>query len=328
MPTPRTEVVAAAIGDTIYTIGGLDSDGAALDKVEAYNTLTDTWTEVAPLPIRVHHAAAVSYKGMLYVIGGFAEGFDPTSTVFMYNPKTDSWSRSADMSIARAALTAEVIDGIIYAVGGATEEAMRHIILGTNEAYDPVRNSWETKAPMPTPREHLASGIVAGKMYVIAGRTTGNVGGPDTNLAINEEYNPVTDTWRTRAPMPSKRGGIVGSFTAEAVFVFGGEQRSGTFGNNEQYFPANDTWKIREKLPTPRHGLAAATIGRSIYVIGGGPRPALTVSGANERFDVDTVEPPILDQPAISALLTILVPVLAVGVVSIIIVALKRKTTL
>ena len=326
MPTLRIEMDAAAIGDTIYAIGGIDSEGATLDKVEAYNTLTDTWTEVAPLPIAVHHPAAISYEGILYVIGGYTDGFNPSSAVFMYDPKTDSWSRAADMSIARGALTVEVIDGIIYAVGGAsTEEPNRHILLGTNEAYDPVKDRWETKAPMPTPREHLASGIVGGKMYVIGGRTTGKVGGPDTNLDINEEYDPASDTWRLRAPMPSKRGGIAGSSTTEAIFIFGGEQRfRGSFWNNEQYLPASDTWEIRENLPTPRHGHGAATIGRSIYVIGGGPRPGLSLTGANERFSVDIME---ARGPEQIALLTILIPVLAVGVASIMIIALKRKTT-
>ncbi len=327
MPTLRVEMDVAAIGDTIYAIGGLDPERATLDKVEAYNTLTDTWTEVAPLPIAIHHPAAISYDGKLYVIGGYTEGFVPSSAVFMYDPKTDSWSRAADMSIARGALTVEVVDDIIYAVGGAgTEEPRGHILLGINEAYDPVRDRWETKAPMPTPREHLASGMVGGKMYVIGGRTTGNVGGADTNLDINEQYDPVTDTWRLMAPMPTKRGGIVGSSTTEAIFIFGGEQRFlGTFWSNEQYLPASDTWTVRENLPTPRHGHGAATIGRSIYVIGGGPRPGLSATAANERFDVDIME---ARGPEQNALLTILIPVLAVGVVLMMIIGLKRKTGL
>lgn len=328
MPTLRIEMTVAAIGDTIYAIGGIAPDGASLDKVEAYNTLTDTWTEVTPLPIAIHHPSAISYEGILYVIGGYTEGFVPSSAVFMYDPRTDSWSRAADMSIARGALTVEVIDGIIYAVGGASTEEPnnKHILLGINEAFDPVRDKWETKAPMPMPREHLASGTVGGKMYVIGGRTTGGVGGPDTNLNINEEYDPVTDTWRLRAPMPSKRGGIVGSSTTEAIFIFGGEQQfRGTFWNNEQYLPASDTWTVRENLPTPRHGHGAATIGRSIYVIGGGPRIGLSATAANERFNVDIVE---ARGPALSALLTILIPVLAAGVAFMIIIGLKRKTTL
>jgi hypothetical protein len=42
-------------------------------------------------------------------------------------------------------------------------------------------------------------------------------------------------------------------------------------------------------MPTARHGLGAVHIEEDdmIYVIGGGPKPGLSVTGANEVFHVE-----------------------------------------
>ncbi len=280
MPTSRTEVVGAAIGNMIYAVGGFDSGRQTLSAVEAYDIEKDSWIEVSSLPIPLHHTTVVTYDGMLHVIGGYTTspqgGWLPSDRHFVYRPESDTWSESARMPTARGALTAQEIDGRIYAIGGATSSA----ILATNEAYNPITDSWETVEPMPTPREHLASGKGDGKIYVIGGRT----GGLTTNLDINEEYDPITDSWARRSPMPSRRGGLVGASAGGSIFIFGGESPEGTFGNNEQYFPSNDTWRVRQPMPTPRHGLAAVTVESSIYVIGGGPRPGFYFSSANEVF--------------------------------------------
>jgi N-acetylneuraminic acid mutarotase len=107
------------------------------------------------------------------------------------------------------------------------------------------------------------------------------------NLDANEEYDPATNHWSTRAPMPSKRGGIVGASLRERIYVFGGEALTGTFHNNEEYDPRTDGWAVRPSLPIARHGLAAVSLGNRIFVIGGGPSPGLSVSGVTEILTVD-----------------------------------------
>ncbi len=87
--------------------------------------------------------------------------------------------------------------------------------------------------------------------------------------------------------MPFKRGGLA-SATAmdESIYVFGGEQPSGTFSNNEKYDTASNKWTVEAPMPTARHGLAAASIGNEIYVVGGGPQPGGSAVSLNEIFHV------------------------------------------
>ncbi len=94
------------------------------------------------------------------------------------------------MPTPRSDLAADTVNGVIYALG----EYAGGSWLGTVEAYDPVTNSWTTRAPMPWPRRRLAVAQVNGLIYAIGGRVWG--GGRESDVGYVERYDPVTDTWR------------------------------------------------------------------------------------------------------------------------------------
>jgi N-acetylneuraminic acid mutarotase len=130
-------------------------------------------------------------------------------------------------------------------------------------------------------RDHLAVAVLRGRLYAIGGRREGDFG---LNLNANEEYDPKTDTWRRRAPLPTTRSGIAAAVVGGRIFVFGGESTSGTFRENEAYDPAKDTWAPYAPMLTARHGLAAVAVGDRIFVISGGPVPGGSDSDKNEVF--------------------------------------------
>jgi N-acetylneuraminic acid mutarotase len=104
------------------------------------------------------------------------------------------------------------------------------------------------------------------------------------NVDTTEVYDPINDSWTELPSMPSKRGGLTSAVVNETIYVFGGEEPSGTFNNNEKYEPRTNTWSISQPMPTARHGLAAVSIYDRIYVIGGGPEPGGSQTGLNEIF--------------------------------------------
>ena len=134
---------------------------------------------------------------------------------------------------------------------------------------------------MPTPRDHHAIGVLNGKLYAIGGRINGR---HDKSITANEEYDPSTDRWRARDPLPTVRSGIVAASLDGKVFVFGGESNFGTHNQTESYDPASNRWQSWAPMPIARHGLGAAVLGQSIYVISGGPKPGATFSSVNEVF--------------------------------------------
>ena len=280
MPTARTETIAIAVEEKIYVLGGYNIHQKGIDSVEVYNTMTNSWEKIAPLPQELNHMAAAAYNNEIYVIGGYAN-FEPITSdkLYIYNIQSDTWRQGPSMPSPRAALTAQFVGDTLFVIGGQDGEPIPPIVLATNEAFNTKTNSWETKSPMPTPREHLTSSVIDGKIYVIGGRHLN----PSTNYANNEVYDPKTDSWEILENMPTPRGGIASAAINGTIFVFGGETWTEVYGNNEQYIP-DQGWQIHAPMQIPRHGLGAATVGEKIYVIGGGVSAGMSISGVNESY--------------------------------------------
>jgi len=267
----RQEHAVAALDGKIYVVGGfITPPGSALalitDAVEAYDTATGTWEAVAPLPLEVHHVAAVASGGRLYVIGGLQTiGFIPIDTLYEYDPMEDEWRRRANLPARRGAMAAAEIDGLLYAVGGLTNSSTsttRH------EVYNPETDEWTELAPLPSPRNHLAAVAIDGKLYAVGGRT-------GSNTAELDRYDPVTDEWEVLPPMPTARGGLVAAAVDGRLIAAGGEFFTGGSGVHpevEMYDPVTNQWTSLTPMAVPRHGMGAATIGELMYVPGGGVR--------------------------------------------------------
>ena len=218
MPTPREAPAAGVVNGVIYVIGGGSNIAPYyLNPVEAYDPSTNTWTTKAPMPTARCCLAAGVVNGILYAVGGFnAVALD---TVEAYNPSTDTWTTKASMPTARGGLTAEVVNGILYAIGGATGGASP-TFLNTVEAYDPSTDTWTTKASKPTAGPGLAAGVVNGIIYAVGGNSGSNVAPIFVNAL--EAYDPSTNTWTTKAPMPTAREGLAAGVVGRVLYAVGG----------------------------------------------------------------------------------------------------------
>ena len=276
MPTPRTEVLAEAVNEKIYVLGGVDfSKGGAgqLDLVEVYDTKNDEWTRDAePLPVPIDHSVAVEYDGKIYVVGGFLHNKIPTDKLFIYDPSNKVWTGGASLPSPRGALAAEFVNGTLYAFGGLDSSQTP---VNTNWAYNPENDTWTERAPMPTARQHMASATIDGKIYALGGRTLGNGVNPpgvnvaETNFDKNEMYDPITDTWTVKQPMQDKRSGFAAAALDGRVYVFGGQDVDGIFDSVERYDPSSNTWEYITPLTSERMGLEAVGLDNKIYTIGG-----------------------------------------------------------
>ncbi|CAN5891966.1 hypothetical protein BH23ACT11_BH23ACT11_21420 [soil metagenome] len=69
LPTQRGGFAAAVLGNEILIIGG-EGDGKSYDQVEAYDTTSNTWRELAPMPTARHGIQAAVCNGGVYVAAG------------------------------------------------------------------------------------------------------------------------------------------------------------------------------------------------------------------------------------------------------------------
>lgn len=290
-PEPAQEIGGTAGNGKVYVFGGLPIGGNMAPKglVWVYDIASDTWAKKKPMPLPAHHLAVTEYRGKVYVFGGGAQlepggpNWVPINNAWEYDPANDTWKALAPMPTARGAAVAAAAGGKIYVIGGASVHpgakivgltaTVPHRSLGTNEAYDPDTNKWETRSPMPTSRNHTAIGVVNGKIYVLGGRL-GAVFVNASATDVVEEYDPATDSWGfAKARMPSPRSGTAYGTYQGKIYVAGGEyldnQIVGVYRDLQAYDPATNEWILLPSMTIPRHGLVGGVSGNRFFVVSG-----------------------------------------------------------
>lgn len=151
--------------------------------------------------------------------------------------------------------------------------------------------SWTTKAPMHEARSGLGIAAVNGKIYAIGGFNDTGIAsiGIDTISARNEEYDPATDTWIFKAPMPTPRYMFATAVYQNKIYCIGGGKAVNNYeypydGTNEVYDTATNTWAAKSPALTATAGLQANVVGNKIYLIGYGRDSNYT----NEVYDPAT----------------------------------------
>ena len=179
------------------------------------------WTIRASMPAPRFGLAVGVVNGILYAVGGSGGDGGVQGAVLAYDPATNSWTTKAAVPTPRFGLAVGVVNGILYAVGGYDGTHY----LATVEAYNPVTNSWTTKASMPTPRLAPSVGVVNGLLYAMGGDDYTDVFGDYSSHGIVEAYDPVTDSWTTKAPMLTPRTDFSLGVVNGILYAVGGLKR-------------------------------------------------------------------------------------------------------
>ena len=247
------------------------------------------WEASTPFPMPMEEPVGAVVDGKLYVIQGLTEGgFQPMGVVYVFDPATKAWSKKNPMPepYVHHAMTA-AMNGKIYVFGGFSRP-------GKDLAWQPVDNAWEytpdtdtwrSIAPLPSKRGAGVAVVVNGKIYVTGGAAVLRGqndpairfdGKPhDMCVGTNEEYDPVANTWRVRAEMPTARNHFLGAEVNGKIYAIGGRlgstfiTRSSNTDITEEYDVAQDVWTTRAQMPTARSGVAGGVFKGRVYVAGG-----------------------------------------------------------
>ena len=226
----------------------------------------------------------------------------------------NEWRVISELPTPRGEFATAVVEGKIYLIGGTPLENLRGVRrenepgiwkgpfgMSLVEVYDPQTNTWERLTDMPTVRSGAKAAVVAGRIYVLAGRV-----GKDRQavnlktLKVVEMYDPETDTWVRKQDLSVRRASFgIGVITGK-IYVIGGNvdprdkkpEDPGRVDLVEVYDPATDTWAKRADMPTRRDGVKAAVIGDTLYAIGGSGWPPAGGGGPFLRT-IEVYEPRI-----------------------------------
>jgi len=274
-----------------------------------YDPANDTWATKEPMPTARNRFGIAVCQNKIYVIGGETdEGYTDANEV--YDPATDTWEIKASMPAGgRYELAVNAVEGKIYAIGGS----FHYYWPGTSnltEVYDPVTDTWTTKAQMPTAVYSCTSAVVDNKIYVIENARSGSI------HCLNQVYDTETDTWSYGQPIPTRVVGTAavattGVFVQKRIYVIGGGDLF-SYDLNQIYDPATDTWTTGTAMPTPRQGLGVVVLNDILYAIGGYQIDSDACVSNNERY---TPVGYIPEFPSWTPLLIMLVAVIAVVVI-------------
>ena len=188
----------------------------------------------------------------------------------------DSWVTKAPMPFANAGGVAVAVNGEIYVIGPSF-----------NYVYNPSNNTWVSKTPIPTHQQSFAVAAYQNKIYVSGGCSGFNqiTGYPINCTGANEEYNPATDTWEAKAPMPTARAEMQANEVNDKIYVISGTLPNGNISNaTEVYDPSTDSWSAAASIPTPVGLYASTVVNNKIYVEGGG-KSGPVITDLNQIYD-------------------------------------------
>lgn len=190
---------------------------------------------------------------------------------------TGTWETKAPMPAAFNG-SGGVINGQMHVVGASS-----------HAAYDPLSDIWEFKAaPLFDHGGITASAVIDTSLYIVGGCFNSDC---NTVTNILEMYDPSTNSWTQKAPMPTARGKLAAAAIAGKLYVMGGMSAgfASQFATLEVYDPVTDMWDTtRAPMPTAREGMRATAINGKLYVVGGFLRPALVTTGVLEVYDPGT----------------------------------------
>lgn len=223
------------------------------------------WSELAPLPEGRAGLAGAVYENQVYAIAGeTANGV--SGAVTSYDPAANLWTERTSKPMPVADIGAALLGEKIYVPGGRLASGAMTDVL---EVYDPRRDSWETRAPLPIALSAYSLASYEGRLYLF--------GGTDGQQVLDTvyEYDPASDAWRQRTPMPLARSFSGAAAAGGKIYVIGGWDGQKALAVNEVYYPQRDgtgenPWEEKASLPEGRFGMGVAGLGESIYLLGGG----------------------------------------------------------
>ena len=269
MISERYAHAAAALGGTLYAMGGCDFESdASSSEAEMFDPGANRWQALPRMLTPREFFAAAAVAGKIYAIGGTnGEADIPSDAVEAYDPYTveaHSWTRLASLPVARSHHTATVVGGKIYVLGGCKpyfedgsdddsdddDDECAHV-------YDPAVDSWQQIAAMPTARWSHSAAVLHGKIYVTGGQLSSTAEYTD---AV-EVYDPAADTWTKLASLSQRRAYHTSAVVLGKLYVFGGEISDRTRTTSvEVYSPASNSWARAADLPIPLDQSAAVAL--------------------------------------------------------------------
>ncbi|HEX6406315.1 MAG TPA: kelch repeat-containing protein [Gemmatimonadales bacterium] len=130
---------------------------------------------------------------------------------------------------------------------------------------------WVSRTSLPSARRSLAAATASGLLYAIGGATAAG-----TALKTVQVYNPGTNTWTTKAPLPAARPfGNGATHISGTIYLPGGQDAGNVLTRTlYAYRISTNTWSAKANMPVFSGCGGSGVIGGKLYVYSGCTRTA------------------------------------------------------
>jgi N-acetylneuraminic acid mutarotase len=241
----------------------------------SYVLASNTWTTKAPLPeeelYRHDLAAAVvnnaNGQSIVYVLGGAYGNVNypnPATSILAYDVATNTWTRKSARFTGAASNGIGKVGNKLYISGGTDFFNMRQTSPRLY-AYDLTGDRVIRKADMPIGTSEGMTGVINGKLYVLA-TVCGTVNG-GASCRKFFRYDPATNKWTSLPPPPNDHWRGAAAVLNGKFYVAGGSQFR-PHRAFDVYDPVTNSWTSLGLMPPRRPVAQGVALDGRFYVVG------------------------------------------------------------
>ncbi len=193
------------------------------------------------------------------------------------------WRARASLPVKRAEVGVAALGGHMYVVGGTVQRGDEVPVWASTavHSYDPRRDQWSSRAPLPKPLTHVAVAALGGRLYAFGGFTGAVHMNPQPDAYV---YDPGEDRWDRLPDMPVALGSIGVAAVGGRLHLLGGRDSHrivtpegspvslgfGTVRTHHVFAPRRNTYVAAQPLPADsRDHVGVAVLGDRVHVVGG-----------------------------------------------------------
>ncbi len=259
------------VDSLIYSFAGGWEGSIIGDAVNSYNTTTNEWSELTPMPIPMTEGGIGLIGDKIYLVGGWKDDWVPTDSILEYDIATDTFTFKKKGPLKIGSSASCVMNNKIYLFGGLGDPYPDVNYAYDALTYDPVNELWDTTSIPDMQYPHLMHGtaeVLDGNIYVLGGAGLP----PDYTPQQSEKFDG--EKWEPIAEMPvpvTLHKSIVHN---NKILVFGGDSvwtidKSYSTNLIQEYDPATDSWRLMEPMPFQRTAMSGGKVGNYVYLMGG-----------------------------------------------------------
>lgn len=135
-----------------------------------------------------------------------------------------------------------------------------------------LTGTWSTRSPMPATIAEVGVVEAGGFIHLIGGTPEGGALEPAPASSVHLMYDPDTDAWEGRAPLPEPASHVGLTHLDGKIYAVGGLSENVHLGPHCQvhaYDPVLDVWNDLAPLPSPRGSIGVAAIRGRVHALGG-----------------------------------------------------------